>query len=93
MHPRLRWTTHDGKVLDRDTYIANNTSGSVVWRAQRLENVDVTVVGETAVLVAVVVDEVERDGRPVTFRLRLTQAWVHEGRRWQCIAGHAGPAV
>ena len=52
MHPRLRWTTHDG----------------------------------------IVVDEVERDGRPETFRLRLTQVWVREDERWQCLAGHAGPA-
>ena len=91
MHPKLRWTTHRGDVLDRETYIAGNTDGSLVWREQRLEQPAVIVVGDTAVLTAVVVDEVERDGRPETFRLRLSQTWVRVAGAWQCIAGHAGP--
>jgi hypothetical protein len=53
----------------------------------------VAVVGDTAVLTAVVVDVVERDGRQETFRLRLTQTWVREAGAWQCIAGHAGPSL
>ena len=93
MHPKLRWTTHLGVVLDRDAYIAGNTDGSLVWREQRLEQPTVAVVGDTAVLATVVVDVVERDGRQETFRLRLTQTWVREAGVWQCIAGHAGPSL
>ena len=93
MHPKLRWTTHLGVVLDRDAYIAGNTDGSLVWREQRLEQLTVAVVGDTAVLATVVVDVVERDGRQETFRLRLTQTWVREAGVWQCIAGHAGPSL
>jgi ketosteroid isomerase-like protein len=91
MHRHLRWTTHVGAVLDRDAYIAGNTDGSLVWREQRLEQPEVSVVGDTAILTAVVVDEVERDGERQTFRLRLTQTWVREAGAWQCIGGHAGP--
>jgi ketosteroid isomerase-like protein len=93
MHPDLRWTTYTGLVLDRDSYIAGNTDGSLVWHAQRLEQPTVTVVGDTAVLTAVVVDEVEHEGKRETFRLRLTQTWVRSGGAWQCIAGHAGPRL
>src|ERR1700742_4113061 len=66
--PELRWTTHRGEVLDRDRYVAGNTGGDgLVWHEQRLEDVDVVVAGETAVLTAVVVDEVQRDGARETF--------------------------
>jgi hypothetical protein len=90
-HPALRWTTHQGEVLDRDRYVRGNTEGALVWRAQRLEDVEVTIVGAAAVLVAVVVDEVEQDGEPVTNRLHLTQTWVPDADGWVCLAGHAGP--
>lgn len=93
MHPKLQWTTHTGAVLDRESYIAANTDGSLVWHEQRLEQPTVTVVGDTAVLTAVVVDTVDRDGHRETFRLRLTQTWVRQGGKWQCIAGHAGPPL
>ena len=51
------------------------------------------VVEDAAVLVAIVVDDVERDGRPQSFRLRLTQTWVRENAVWRCLAGHAGPEI
>jgi len=93
LHPGLRWTTYRGDVLDRDQYLADNTGGDLVWRDQRLEDVDIYVVGGTAVLLAVATDTVERDGRPQSFRLRLTQTWVRTGDDWRCLAGHAGPQV
>jgi hypothetical protein len=92
-HAELRWTTHRGAVLDREAYVRGNTEGALVWRGQRLEDVDVVVVGETAVLTGIAVDDVERGGVAATNRLRLTQVWVRGGRGWTCVAGHAGPAV
>jgi Domain of unknown function (DUF4440) len=93
MHPELRWTTHRGAVLDRDAYIVGNTNGSLIWHEQRLEQPTVTVVGDTAVLRAIVVDDVARGGERETYRLRLTQTWVRESRTWRCVAGHAGPRL
>ena len=93
MHPQMRWTTRLGAILDRETYIAGNTNGSLVWRAQRLETPVVTVFGKTAVLTAVVIDEVEEGGRRQTFRLRLTQTWMRSGGEWRCISGHAGASA
>src|SRR3954471_7107093 len=63
-HPQLRWTTQRGDVRDLDAYVAGNTEGELVWRDQRLSDVDVVVVGDTAVLTALVHDEFERAGTP-----------------------------
>lgn len=54
MHPDACWTTHRGAILDRDAYIRGNTEGDLVWRDQRLEDVHVKIVAETAVVTAIV---------------------------------------
>lgn len=92
-HPELRWTTYRGILLDRSAYVAGNTDGSLRWLAQRLEEPSVVVVGDTAVLTAVVVDEVSRAGRAETHRLRLTQTWLRTADGWVLLAAHAGPPV
>jgi len=73
--------------------VRGNTEGELRWIEQRLEGAVVVLEGDTVVLTAVVVDEVERDGRRETIRLRLTQTWVREGDGWVVLAGHAGPTV
>jgi ketosteroid isomerase-like protein len=90
MHPALRWTTFRNDVLGYEEYVAGNTRGELVWRAQRLDDVRVTVVADTAVLTAWVTDEVTRDGRDLEFRVRLTQTWVRTEQGWRCLSGHAG---
>jgi hypothetical protein len=89
MHPALRWTTFRGEVLDYEAYITGNTRGDLRWRAQHLEDVQVAVVAGTGILTAAVTDEVSRDWRDQTFRLRLTQTWVRTPQGWRCLAGHA----
>ena len=89
MHPGLRWTTYRGEVLTYDTYIAGNTRGGLVWRGQRMEEVEISVSDSTAVLVGLVVDDVRQGGQDRTFRLRLTQTWVRTDEGWRCLAGHA----
>ena len=93
MHPCLQWTTFRGDVLSREQYVAGNTGGVLTWRSQRLENPRIVVVGETAVLTALVTDEVRKDGQDQSFTLHLTQTWVRTESGWQCLSGHAGPEV
>ena len=38
MHPKLQWTTHRGDVLDRDTYLAGNTDGSLSGMSSALKH-------------------------------------------------------
>jgi ketosteroid isomerase-like protein len=93
MHPSLQWTTYKGDLLSREQYVAGNTGGVLTWKSQRLQGTRVVVVGDTAVLTALVTDEVRRDGQDQSFTLRLTQTWVRAESGWQCLAGHAGPEV
>ena len=88
-HRDLRWTTLRGDVRDLDAYVAGNTEGDLVWRDQRLSDVDVVVVGDTAVLTAAVYDEFERAGEPGSHTVRLTLTWVREDGVWRVLAGHA----
>ena len=65
-----------------------------MWRAQVLEDAEVVVVGDTAVLTAVAHDEFERGGEPGAHAMRLTLTFVRDaGSGWIALAGHAGPAV
>jgi hypothetical protein len=91
LHDRFRWTSHTGETFTREEYVHRNTSGPVRWRSQELTGVEVTVVGDTAVLWAEVTDVVEGDDHPETYRMPMTQVWVHEAGTWHCLAGHAGP--
>jgi ketosteroid isomerase-like protein len=93
LHPDLRWTTFRGDVLNRDDYITGNTDGSLRWLGQTLLSPEVVLAGDTAVVTATALDEVERDGREESFSLRLTMTWVRSETKWQCLAGHAGPVV
>ncbi len=93
LHPRFRWTSHRGVTVDRDTYIRNNTDGSLRWRAQTLDDVDVVIAGDTAVARCIVTDDVTRAGQIQQYRMPMTQTWVREHRQWLCLAGHAGPLL
>jgi len=92
-HRDLRWTTHRGEVRGRDAYIAGNTAGALVWRAQWLTDAEVVHVGDTAVLTALVHDEYERAGEPGAHTMRLTLVWINEHGTWRVLAGQAGPAA
>ncbi|MFE7846544.1 nuclear transport factor 2 family protein [Microbacterium sp. NPDC057407] len=93
LHPLFTWTSHVGDRFARRAYIERNTAGPVQWHGQRLEDVDVTVVGATAVLSATVVDDVTTPAGRAEFRMPVTQTWVHTPGGWQCLAGHAGPRL
>lgn len=91
---RFRWTTHLGEVLDRTEYVTRNTGGHTAWRSQGLSNPRVVVVGDTAVLHAVVTDVVlSGDTKAEEFQMPMTQVWVLASGGWRCLAGHAGPRL
>jgi ketosteroid isomerase-like protein len=92
LHAQFRWTTHTGDTFNRSEYISRNTEGRTVWHSQDLTNVEVVVVGDTAVLRADVRDEVVSANADLeTFHMPITQVWVHSTGGWRCLAGHAGP--
>lgn len=96
LHPDFGWVSHLGEVFDRDGYVAANTvAGGARWQAQRLEQPQVHVVGDAAVLRCTVVDVITGvDGEPVRARMPMTLTWVRdETNGWVCLAGHAGPRL
>lgn len=93
MHEDLRWTTYRGDVLGLDDYIRGNTGGTLRWHGQSLVDPEVVVTGDTAVLTAVVRDDVESEAGRQVFELRLTQTWIRRDGRWRCLSGHAGPRL
>jgi hypothetical protein len=93
LHPGFRWTSHRGEVFDRAAYIRSNTSGRLRWNQQLFDQTDIVLVGDTGVVTCVVTDHVEVGGEAKTFRMPVTQTWVHESEGWRCLAGHAGPLL
>ena len=96
LHPGFGWVSHRGEVFDRDGYVAANTPpGRLRWRAQRLEDPQVRVVGDAAVLCCTVTDVVTgADGAEVRARMLMTQTWIRDDTGgWVCLAGHAGPRL
>ena len=94
LHPKFQWTSHVGETYDRAEYVRRNTEGHTVWRSQELRNIEVDVVGDTAVLRSEVTDVVlSGNGEPEAFRMPMTQVWVRDGGAWLCLGGHAGPRL
>ena len=77
-------------MRDLDAYVAGNTEGDLVWRDQRLSEVDVVVVGDTAVLTAASTTSSSGRASRARTRMRLTLTWVREDGVWRVLAGHAG---
>jgi hypothetical protein len=92
LHPEFRWTSHRGEHLDREAYVLANTR-ALRWVKQRLEDPEVTVVGDTAILLCTADDTVLRDGEELHLRMPVTQVWVRQHKGWVCLAGHAGPLL
>jgi len=90
LHPEFRWTSHRGERLDREGFVRFHTR-ELRWVKQRLEDAEVTVVGDTALLLCTAHDTVVRDGVEHELRMPVTQVWVRSHRSWVCLAGHAGP--
>lgn len=93
LHPEFRWTSHGGRRFDREAYVQANTRGGLRWSRQQLEDPEVTVVDDVALLVCTASDTViDADGEHV-HRMPMTQVWVRAHRGWLCLAGHAGPLL
>jgi hypothetical protein len=92
LHPELGWTTLRGERLDREGYVRRNTREQRYAR-QRLEDPEVTVVGDTAILLCTAHDTIVRDGVEQERRVPVTEVWVRSHKAWVCLAGHEGPAL
>ncbi len=93
LHPDFRWTSHRGETFDRAAYLRANIGGALTWRRQEVDDLRIAIAGVAGVVWCVVTDEVEIDGRLLSFRMPVTQTWLREDGSWRCLAGHAGPLL
>jgi ketosteroid isomerase-like protein len=93
LHPQFVWTSHKGETFNRTTYLDANTGGRTAWHGQQLEEVDVQVIGDIAVLRCTVTDDVTTAEGRGTFKMPMTQTWIRDQRGWRCVAGHTGPRL
>jgi hypothetical protein len=92
LHPSFGWISHKGEWFDLDSYLDSNHRGSNTWHSQELQDIQVHLVGDTAVLRCVVKDRMDiGDGKPTVFTMPMTRTWVRAGGRWRLLTGHAGP--
>jgi Domain of unknown function (DUF4440) len=93
LHPQFRWFSHTGEGFDRDSYVRSTSEGEARWTSQVLDEVELVVHPQTAVLRCQVVDTVERGQGTEELRMPMTQVWVRYEDRWVCLVGHAGASL
>ncbi len=89
--PQFVYTNASGVLTDKQAYLARVGTPRVQWISQELSDVQVRVVGDTAVLTAAVHDRATFDGEPLDARFRSTFVYVRSASGWICVAGHTSP--
>lgn len=89
---RLRSVATDS-VIDREEWLRQAASGRIAGTAFVYEEMDVSVVGDTAVTMSRTRQEALIDGRNWDATLHITDVWVRRNDGWQVIARHASPLV
>jgi hypothetical protein len=82
----------DGSVLSRAEVLHNAfDEGSLVVETSTVDEVSVTVIGETAIVRGRTAATGVVNGKPISTRLRFTDVFIKRGGRWQAVASHASP--
>lgn len=86
---RFVYTNASGERMDREGYLARYVrSPDVTWHDQELEDVEVALHGDTAILTGRVHDRATFAGQDLDAWFRTTFVYVRSGDRWRCVAGH-----
>lgn len=92
--PEFVYTNASGEVLDKEEYLARYVRDpNVRWLSQELEDVEVRVAGNSAVVTCRVRDRAMFGGQSLDAVFRSTYVYVREEAGWRCMAGHTGPAA
>ena len=92
LHPELLAVGPDGQLADRAMDLDAHRTG--VYEIARLseQDVQVRVVGETALTFVVLELECKINGVDASGRYRYTRTWTRAGGEWQVIGAHIAPA-
>ena len=84
----FRYTNASGVVLSKAEYLEHYVVSTYVrWTEQLLDEVEVMVYGQAAVLTCRVHDVGRYGDEPFDAFYRSTFLWVREGGEWRCAAG------
>ncbi len=89
---RLRSVATD-HVVGRDEWLEQAGSGRIAGTAFDYEELDVVVVGDTAVAMSRTRQEATIAGNDWSATLHVTDVWVRRDGAWTVIARHASPLV
>lgn len=93
LDPAFVYTNASGRRLGRDEYFALYVEpATLTWIAQRLDDLDVVVHGDTAVATCRVHDRARFGDDELDAHYRSTWVFARVAGRWWCLAGHTGPA-
>jgi ketosteroid isomerase-like protein len=87
--PELLYIDYDGKVMDRDAYLASVESPSIHPARIFSESMSARLFNAAAVVSGVYREEGTRDGKPYLLRERFTDIWVRHNESWVCVASQS----
>ena len=88
LHPDFVYVNAGGHKLDKASYIhVGCTSGILVFRSQKVSELEVRQVGEAAVATMVLDDHFLLEGREVTASFRSLCVFLRKDGRWLWLAG------
>jgi len=89
---RLRSVATDS-VVGREEWLEQASSGRIAGTAFEYQEMDVTVLGDTAVTMSQTRQEATIDGRDWNATLHVTDVWIRRDGSWTVVARHASPLV
>ena len=82
-------TASNGSRKDRTRMLMEVGSPALRFSRNQTDQVQVRVLGDTAVLTGVLHQIGSWQGKPFDYRFLVTDTWVRQGARWVLLAGHA----
>jgi uncharacterized protein (TIGR02246 family) len=88
LHPDFVYVNAGGYKLNKAQYIDNGcTSGRIVFRSQKVSELDVRQLGDVAVATMVLDDHYVQEGREITATFKSLCVFIKKDGRWLWLAG------
>jgi uncharacterized protein (TIGR02246 family) len=82
-----------GAIRNKAQLIEDNKSGALKVESQTLDNVDVRVYGDAAIVTGLATLKGQDKGRDISGQFRFTRVYVKRNGQWQMVVAHNSRAV
>ena len=86
--PGFTNTEWDGEISSREKFLADIRDPKYKPDAMSIDNVNVRLYGDAAVVTGIYHTKGSYNGRPYDHVGRFTDTWILNDSRWQCVASH-----